>query len=91
MTDTTPTAGRLWKQMTFDQRHRAALAFWRGDNAAQEQILSELRRSDGSWVWFATHHAGRNIGRLDAGIRIARLLTEPARPVIWRARGHLRP
>ena len=37
MTDMTPTAGRLWKQMTFEQRHRAALAFWRDETVAAEQ------------------------------------------------------
>lgn len=37
MTDTTPTPGRLWKRMTFEQRHRAALAFWRDETAAADQ------------------------------------------------------
>ena len=37
MTDMTPTAGRLWKRMTFDQLHRAALAFWRDDTVAADQ------------------------------------------------------
>lgn len=37
MTDTTLTAGRLWKRMTFEQRQRAALAFWRDETAAAEQ------------------------------------------------------
>ena len=37
MTDMTPTAGRVWKRMTFDQRHRAALAFWRDDTVAADQ------------------------------------------------------
>lgn len=36
MTDTTPTAGRLWKRMTFEQRHRAALVFWRDETAAAD-------------------------------------------------------
>jgi hypothetical protein len=37
MTDTLPTAGRLWKRMTFEQRHRAALAFWRDETIAPDQ------------------------------------------------------
>jgi hypothetical protein len=37
MTDMTPTAGRLWKRMTFEQRQRAALAFWRDDSVAADQ------------------------------------------------------
>src|SRR5262245_38765283 len=37
MTDPTLTAGRLWKRMTFEQRHRAALAFWRDDSSAADQ------------------------------------------------------
>lgn len=37
MTDTTLTAGRLWKRMTFEQRQRAALAFWRDETAAADQ------------------------------------------------------
>ena len=37
MTDTTPTPGRLWKRMTLQQRQRAALAFWREENAAADQ------------------------------------------------------
>ncbi len=37
MTDMTPTAGRVWKRMTFEQRHRAALAFWRDDTVAADQ------------------------------------------------------
>ena len=37
MTDMTPTAGRLWKQMTFEQRHRAARAFWRDETVAADQ------------------------------------------------------
>ena len=36
MTDTTPTAGRLWKRMTFEQRQRAARAFWREENIAAD-------------------------------------------------------
>jgi len=37
MTDTTPTAGRLWKRMTFEQRHRATLEFWRGETSEAER------------------------------------------------------
>jgi hypothetical protein len=37
MTDTTPTAGRLWKRMTFEQRQRAALAFWKDETVAADQ------------------------------------------------------
>jgi hypothetical protein len=37
MADMAPTAGRVWKRMTFDQRHRAALAFWRDETTAAEQ------------------------------------------------------
>ena len=37
MTDMTPTAGRVWKRMTFEQRHRAASAFWRDDTVAADQ------------------------------------------------------
>jgi hypothetical protein len=37
MADLPPTAGRVWKRMSFDQRHRAALAFWREDGLAGDQ------------------------------------------------------
>jgi hypothetical protein len=37
MTDMTPTAGRLWKRLTFEQRHRAALAFWQDETIAADQ------------------------------------------------------
>ena len=37
MTDTTLTAGRLWKRMTFEQRQRAALVFWRDADSAADQ------------------------------------------------------
>ena len=37
MTDMTPTAGRLWKRMTFEQRQRAALAFWKDETIAADQ------------------------------------------------------
>src|SRR5438034_29192 len=42
MTDTTLTPGRLWKQMTPEQRHRAALAFWRDETATDDQIQAVL-------------------------------------------------
>jgi hypothetical protein len=46
MTDMTPTPGRLWKRMTFEQRQRAALAFWRdeaskGDHAQAVQLIAK--------------------------------------------------
>jgi hypothetical protein len=37
MADLTPTAPRVWKRMTFEQRQRAALAFWRDDSIAADQ------------------------------------------------------
>ena len=37
MTDMTPTAGRVWKRMTFEQRHRAARAFWQDETIAADQ------------------------------------------------------
>jgi len=37
MADMTPTAPRVWKRMTFEQRHRAALAFWRDETVAADQ------------------------------------------------------
>jgi len=42
MTDTTLTPGRLWKRMTAEQRHRAALAFWQDENAADDQVQAVL-------------------------------------------------
>src|SRR2546426_12416241 len=42
MTDTTLTPGRLWKRMTAEQRYRAALAFWRDENASDDQVQAGL-------------------------------------------------
>ncbi len=42
MTDTTLTPGRLWKQMTPDQRLRAARAFWTDEQAVDDQIQAAL-------------------------------------------------
>ena len=38
MTDTTLTPSRLWKQMTLDQRTRAAHAFWADPEATDDQV-----------------------------------------------------
>jgi hypothetical protein len=38
MTETTLTPSRLWKQMTLDQRTRAARAFWEDPEATDEQV-----------------------------------------------------
>ena len=38
MTDTTLTPSRLWKQMTADQRLRAARAFWTDEDATDDQV-----------------------------------------------------
>lgn len=42
MTDTALTPSRLWKRMTPEQRHSAARAFWRDENAADDQIQAVL-------------------------------------------------
>lgn len=42
MTDTTLTPARLWKQMTPDQRTRAARAFWSDEEATDDQIQAVL-------------------------------------------------
>src|SRR5262245_65887649 len=42
MTDSMPTPTRLWKQMTSDQRMTAARAFWRDDQATDDQIQAVL-------------------------------------------------
>jgi hypothetical protein len=42
MTDTTLTPGRLWRRMSLEQRHRAALALWRDETAAAEQAQAVL-------------------------------------------------
>ena len=38
MTETTLTPSRLWKQMTLDQRQRAARAFWGDPEATDDQV-----------------------------------------------------
>jgi hypothetical protein len=38
MTETTLTPSRLWKQMTLDQRTRAARAFWADPEATDDQV-----------------------------------------------------
>ena len=38
MTDTTLTPSRLWKQMTGEQRQRAARAFWEDPDATDDQV-----------------------------------------------------
>lgn len=42
MTDTTLTPSRLWKQMTADQKQRAARAFWTDEQAVDDQIQAAL-------------------------------------------------
>ena len=42
MTETTLTPARLWKQMTPDQRTRAAHAFWSDEEATDDQIQAVL-------------------------------------------------
>jgi hypothetical protein len=42
MTDAVPTPSRLWKQMTTEQRLRAARAFWRDEASADDQIQAVL-------------------------------------------------
>jgi hypothetical protein len=42
MTDTTLTPSRLWKQMTIDQRMRAARAFWEDPEATDDQVQAAL-------------------------------------------------
>jgi hypothetical protein len=41
MTETL-TPSRLWKRMTPDQRHHAALAFWRDESATDDQVQAVL-------------------------------------------------
>jgi hypothetical protein len=38
MTETTLTPARLWKQMTSDQRQKAARAFWEDPDATDDQV-----------------------------------------------------
>ena len=44
MTDTvvTTTPARLWKKMTLAHRQKAALAFWRADEAVDDQVQAAL-------------------------------------------------
>ena len=42
MTETTLTPSRLWKQMTLDQRQRAARAFWGDPEATDDQVQVAL-------------------------------------------------
>src|SRR5678815_5291474 len=42
MTETTLTPSRLWKQMTIDQRTRAARAFWEDTEATDDQVQAAL-------------------------------------------------
>jgi hypothetical protein len=42
MAETTLTPSRLWKRMTPDQRQHAALAFWRDENATDDQVQAVL-------------------------------------------------
>jgi hypothetical protein len=42
MTDITLTPSRLWKQMTADQKQRAARAFWTDEQAVDDQIQAAL-------------------------------------------------
>jgi hypothetical protein len=42
MTETTLTPSRLWKQLTLDQRQRAARAFWEDPDATDDQVQAAL-------------------------------------------------
>src|SRR5712675_3031843 len=42
MTEPTLTPSRLWKQMTLDQRTRAARAFWEDPEATDDQVQAAL-------------------------------------------------
>jgi hypothetical protein len=42
MTETTLTPSRLWKQLTLDQRLRAARAFWEDPDATDDQVQAAL-------------------------------------------------
>src|SRR6266567_1501785 len=42
MTETTLTPSRLWRQMTIDQRERAARAFWSDPDATDDQVQAAL-------------------------------------------------
>jgi hypothetical protein len=42
MTESTLTPARLWKNMTLDQRTRAARAFWADEEATDDQVQAAL-------------------------------------------------
>src|SRR6185295_5728765 len=42
MTETMLTPSRLWRQMTIDQRTRAARAFWEDSDATDDQVQAAL-------------------------------------------------
>jgi hypothetical protein len=42
MTEPTLTPSRLWKQLTTDQRTRAARAFWKDEEATDDQVQAAL-------------------------------------------------
>src|SRR5215510_5872941 len=42
MTDTTLTPSRLWRQMTLEQRMRAARAFWADPEATDDQVQAAM-------------------------------------------------
>src|SRR4029079_530687 len=42
MTETTLTPARLWRQMTPDQKLRAARAFWHDEEAESDQVQAAL-------------------------------------------------
>src|SRR2546429_6485758 len=42
MTETTMTPARLWKQLTLEQRQRAARAFWGDPDATDDQVQAAL-------------------------------------------------
>jgi hypothetical protein len=42
MTETTLTPSRLWKQLTLEQRTRAARAFWEDPDATDDQLQAAL-------------------------------------------------
>lgn len=42
MTETTMTPARLWKQLTLEQRQRAARAFWEDPDATDDQVQAAM-------------------------------------------------
>jgi hypothetical protein len=42
MTETTLTPSRVWKQMTLDERHRVARAFWDDPEATDDQVQAAV-------------------------------------------------